>query len=150
MIRVTSEKMRSEIQLQHVVYIPKQLEPGILYVSERYQVAAHLCPCGCNTKIVTPLGLGYWKFTEENNCATLTPSIGNWQIPCQSHYWITDGQIEWSGKWTSKEIESGRKKEQDRLEKIYNNKKKKSKSWKIPSWEQIKNWIYCEVIKRKK
>ena len=39
------------IKLERVQYIPKQLSPGILYVTERYSVAAHLCACGCGNKV---------------------------------------------------------------------------------------------------
>ena len=49
-------KMNSKIQLMLVESMPKSIEPGILYVSERFMVAAHMCPCGCENKIVTPLG----------------------------------------------------------------------------------------------
>ena len=24
---------------------------------------------------------------------SLVPSIGNWSLPCQSHYWITDNRV---------------------------------------------------------
>ena len=44
------------IKLERVQYMPKQLSPGILYVSEKYSVAGHLCACGCGNKVITPLG----------------------------------------------------------------------------------------------
>jgi hypothetical protein len=28
------------------------------------------------------------RSSSEGAKATLMPSIGNWQLPCQSHYWI--------------------------------------------------------------
>ena len=33
--------------LQRVHHMPKELQPGILYVSEEFLTAAHLCACGC-------------------------------------------------------------------------------------------------------
>jgi len=51
-------------------------------------------------KIVTPLNyagspVGYkgWDITIILGKVTLTPSIGNSQLPCKSHYWITDNKI---------------------------------------------------------
>ncbi len=38
------------ISLQRVHHMPKVLEPGILYVSEEFGAAAHLCACGCGVK----------------------------------------------------------------------------------------------------
>ena len=34
------------IELQRVRYMPKDLNTGVLYVSEEFSTAAHLCPCG--------------------------------------------------------------------------------------------------------
>lgn len=93
-----------EIRLQRVLYMPEELEPSVLYVSEEFGAAAHLCPCGCGSKVRTPLGPTDWALEETDNGPTLYPSIGNWQLPCQSHYWITEGQVVWSSKLTPKQI----------------------------------------------
>lgn len=101
------------IELQRVHYIPKELKSGVLYVSEEFGTAAHLCACGCGSKVRTPLGPTEWTFEETESGPTLRPSIGNWQLPCQSHYWIIDGQVEWSFKWTPKQIAAGRHAEEE-------------------------------------
>lgn len=75
-----------KIKLLKVKYLPKDLEQEILYVSEEFGIAGHLCPCGCKNKIMTPLDPSEWSFKERNNKPTLYPSIGNWQLPCRSHY----------------------------------------------------------------
>ena len=80
--------MITNLQLNRVQYIPKKLEPGILYFSKKFGTATHMCPCGCDNKVVTPLGPTDWSLTIRKGKPTLYPSIGNWQIPCQSHYWI--------------------------------------------------------------
>jgi len=103
-----------KIRLQRVHYMPKELKPGILYVSEEFGAAAHLCPCGCGSKIRTPLGPTEWALEETDNGPTIYPSIGNWQLPCQSHYWISDGRVVWSTKWTLNEIAAGRRSEDQR------------------------------------
>lgn len=110
-----------EIRLQRVHYMPKILETGVLYVSEEYSAAAHLCPCGCGSKVRTPLGPTDWTFEETENGPTLYPSIGNWQLPCKSHYLIINGQIVWCPKWTTEQITSGRRAEVERARAYYNN-----------------------------
>ena len=103
-----------KLRLQRVHYMPKELEEGILYVSDAFQTAAHLCPCGCGAKVRTPLGPTEWSFRETPLGPTLHPSIGNWQRPCKSHYWIRDGEIVWAAQWTPDEIEAGRREEESR------------------------------------
>lgn len=101
-----------KISLQRVRAMPKELSPGILYVSEQYGTAAHLCACGCGAKIRTPLSPTDWRLTDGKEGPSLCPSIGNWQRPCQSHYWIWNGEIEWANPWTEDAIIEGRSQEQ--------------------------------------
>ena len=89
----------------------KTLEPGVLYVSEEYSTAAHLCACGCGEKIRTPLGPTEWTLTQTSEGPSLYPSIGNWQQACRSHYWIIRGHIQWAGDWTRAQVEAGRRAE---------------------------------------
>jgi len=74
-----------------------ELEPGILYISEKYGVAVHLCACGCGGKTVTPLGDSDWILTKNEDKVTLHPSIGNWsgEKPYHAHYFITNNEIKW-------------------------------------------------------
>lgn len=103
-----------KIELQHVHYIPGELKPGVLYVSEEFSTAAHLCACGCGSKIRTPLGPTEWFLEMSSRGPTLRPSVGNWQLPCQAHYWIYQGKIKWSARWTPKQIAAGRREEERR------------------------------------
>lgn len=103
--------MKYKLELVH--FLPTELTPGVFYVSEEYGIAVHLCPCGCGSKIRTPLGITDWVLMKTKNGPTLFPSIGNWQLPCQSHYWITDGTIVWAKKWTTQQILEGRRREGD-------------------------------------
>ena len=106
-------------ELQHVHYMPKDLAPGVLYVSKEFDIAVHLCPCGCGSKVKTPLGPTEWSVQETKGGPSLRPSVGNWQQPCQSHYWITRGEVEWAGKWTAEQIAAGRQHEQERRTAYY-------------------------------
>jgi hypothetical protein len=84
------------------------LEPGILYVSEEFGAAMHLCACGCGLKVSTPISPTDWTFEDTPDGPTIFPSVGNWQQPCQSHYWIRDGRIIWLDAWTPEQISAGR------------------------------------------
>ncbi len=81
------------VQPQFVEYMPETLEPGVLYISRRFSTAAHLCCSGCGSEVVTPLNPAKWRLVERGGKVSLVPSIGNWSLPCQSHYWITDNHV---------------------------------------------------------
>lgn len=67
---------------------------GVLYVSRRFELAIHLCACGCRGAAVTPLDPARgWELTQGPNGPTLTPSIGHQHWACKSHYHVTDGAI---------------------------------------------------------
>ena len=127
-----------KIKLQKVHYMPKQLEPGILYVSYEYATAAHLCACGCGSKIRTPLGSSEWSIIETINGPSLWPSIGNWQLACKSHYIIEDGEIQWANKWSEKQIQSGRAKEQKKRKAYYESLQTTDEN----SMTKILGWIH--------
>lgn len=98
--------MRLEsISCQFVDLAPRPLQPGVLYVSQRYMVAVHLCACGCGEKVVTPLSPAEWQVRVQGGLASLHPSIGNWSMTCRSHYWIRNGRIVWSGSISKRQME---------------------------------------------
>lgn len=104
----------NKIELQQVHFMPRQLMPGVLYVSKEFNTAAHLCACGCGSKIRTPLAPVGWSLEETKNGPSLYPSIGNWQIICKSHYWIREGKVIWAPPWSSEQVTAGRLEEECR------------------------------------
>ena len=84
-----------EFEIKSVERIPHKLKQGILYVCLECQVAVHLCACGCGEKTVTPLEENEWNLTFDKNGLSLSPSIGNFNIPCKSHYFITNNKVRW-------------------------------------------------------
>lgn len=120
--------------LERVRTMPTQLKPGVLYVSEEFETAAHLCACGCGSKIRTPLGPTEWAFADDPHGPSLRPSVGNWQKPCQSHYWIDDGGVEWSAKWTPQQIVAGRQREEQRRRRHYQSLPKRGRLSGLWSW----------------
>ena len=99
----------SKIVPKYVEFIPRQLEEGVLYVSAQFKTASHLCCCGCGTKIVTPLVPTEFSLTAAGDAVSLYPSIGNWNFPCQSHYWIKNGHVIIAGRMSREEIQRGRR-----------------------------------------
>ena len=94
----------STIRPQFVEFIPRELDEGVLYISERYRTASHKCACGCGEKVVTPFSPADWSLRKEVDLVSLHPSIGNWNYPCQSHYWIRRNRIQWAAPLSPREI----------------------------------------------
>lgn len=99
----------SEIRPEYVELMPKAIEEGVLYISEKYSTAVHKCCCGCGQKVVTPLKPTEWSLSVVAGRVTLRPSIGNWGFACRSHYWIRNNRVVWAGDMSAAEIERGRR-----------------------------------------
>lgn len=131
----------TKYRLERVHYMPKDLEPGVLYVSQEFGTAAHLCPCGCGSKIRTPLGPTEWSLSGTRNSPTLYPSIGNWQLPCKSHYWMREGQVIWAREWTREQIEAGRRAEGLRRKAYYNAVESHSRRPLTRFWNWLRSFL---------
>lgn len=97
--------MKNNIHFIHkfVEYIPDKLENRTVYVSIRFATAVHKCCCGCGYEVVTPLSPSGWQLSYDGESISLWPSIGNWNFPCKSHYWIKNDSVKWARKWSTKE-----------------------------------------------
>lgn len=91
--------------------IPRDLEPGRLYISIAYGTVMHLCACGCEHEVVTPLHPARWSLTYDGEAVSLRPSVGSWALPCQSHYVIKKNRVQWAGDWSEQHIEAGRRRD---------------------------------------
>jgi hypothetical protein len=79
--------------------------------------------------------------TETEDGPSLYPSVGNWQEPCQSHYWIERGKVKWAAKWTSGQIEAGRRKEQERRVEYYKTLYRKQPTKFRKLWDRIRSFL---------
>ena len=93
---------------EFVELMPGQLQEGVLYVSMEYATAIHRCACGCGEKVVTPISPTDWSLQFDGDTITLSPSIGNWNFACRSHYWIERGCVRWAANMSQQAIEHGR------------------------------------------
>lgn len=102
--------MTRAAQITHlfVDHIPQKLEEGTLYISIPLATAMHRCLCGCGTEIATPLTPTDWQLTFDGDSVSLSPSVGNWSLPCRSHYWIERNRVLWSYAMSPREIAAGR------------------------------------------
>ncbi|PKQ10129.1 MAG: hypothetical protein CVT69_01360 [Actinobacteria bacterium HGW-Actinobacteria-9] len=121
---------------EYVETMPETLEPGRLYISQRFRTAAHLCACGCGSRVVTPLKPAKWQLTEAGGRVSLSPSIGRWQLPCKSHYWIRDNQVVWSGAVSEEEMQAVLERDQRDLRAYYASRRK-------PRWVPDFVWNLC-------
>jgi hypothetical protein len=99
---------RTAVEHRFVESAPDVLQEGVLYVSVNYKTALHNCLCGCGTEVVTPIRPTDWTLLFHGDSVSLYPSIGNWGLSCQSHYWIDHNQVRWSYALSREEIEEAR------------------------------------------
>ncbi len=95
------------IEHEFVDFVPDQLEQGVLYISIQYKTMVHLCCCGCGKKVVTPISPTGWEFTYNGKTVSISPSVGNWNLECQSHYVIAGSRVRWAGRWSKEMIDAG-------------------------------------------
>jgi Family of unknown function (DUF6527) len=95
---------RVDLKYQFVEFIPDELAEDTLYISIHFATATHLCCCGCRNKVVTPFQPSQWKLIFDGKSVSLSPSIGNWNFPCRSHYWIRNNRIQWAEEWSDDRI----------------------------------------------
>lgn len=82
------------ISPRFVTHLPEALTEGVLYISEEFATAAHLCCCGCGEEVITPLNKANWRLTRSGSeKVSLYPSVGNWRFACRSHYLIQNNKV---------------------------------------------------------
>lgn len=85
-----------QYKIEFVDNIPKNLKDGVLYVCIECKVIVHKCACGCGEKTVTPIDRKHgWIMQYDGQTISLRPSIGNFSMPCKSHYYITENKVQW-------------------------------------------------------
>lgn len=97
-------------RLEHrfVENIPECLTSGVLYISMEYATAVHCCCCGCGEEVVTPFTPSEWKMTFDGETVSLSPSIGNWNFACRSHYFVQNGRVIEAANWTDEQVKTER------------------------------------------
>lgn len=91
--------------------VPRELEPGVLYISMEYATAVHSCCCGCGERVVTPFTPTDWSMEFDGETVSLSPSVGNWNQACRSHYVVKRNQVIDAGPWSAARIEAERQRD---------------------------------------
>ena len=86
----------NRLEHQFVEQVPTDPAPGVLYVSMIFRTTMHLCACGCANETWVPIRPRRHHLRFDGEAITLDGSIGNWDFPCRSHYWIRCGRIVWA------------------------------------------------------
>jgi Family of unknown function (DUF6527) len=81
-----------------------------------YTTTVHLCACGCGNEIVLPLSPAEWQLYFDGESVSLTPSVGNWEYPYRSHYWIKANKIRWATPWTDAQVAAGRRRDAEAVD----------------------------------
>jgi hypothetical protein len=84
--------------------VPSDTAEGTLYVAAERGLAIHRCCCGCGFEVVTKLSPTAWHLEVDGDRPSLYPSIGNWGLPCQSHYIVHKGRVIWARSFSRREI----------------------------------------------
>lgn len=95
----------SRLEHRFVDVLPDDISEGILYISLEFTTVAHQCCCGCGNRVITPLRPNRWRLTFDGEGIWLFPSIGNWNFPCESHYWIEGSKVRWALHMTMAEVQ---------------------------------------------
>ncbi len=92
-------------QVEKVERLPTALSDNVVYVSEEFELAALKCACGCGHQVNLLLGDGH-TVNDVGGLADVSPSIGVWDAPCRSHFWIQKGNVLWADQWSDAKIHS--------------------------------------------
>jgi hypothetical protein len=140
---------RTHLDHRFVEFIPRELEPGIVYVSVEYATVVHACACGCGERVVTALSPVDWVLTYDGETISLSPSIGSSSLPCRSHYWITANRVEWAASLSPHQVELTRRRDRRDRERWFQGESTTSAKGpavrvEVPTrgiWRRVVDWL---------
>ena len=133
--------------------VPRELDPGVLYISMDYATAVHSCCCGCGERVVTPFTPTDWRMTFDGETISLSPSVGNWNQKCRSHYVVQRSRVLESGTWSDVQVEAERRRDKKAKAAHYGQSAsaesasvpcvavQKSEQRPLNVWSRIKSWF---------
>ncbi|WP_430539327.1 DUF6527 family protein [Luteibacter jiangsuensis] len=85
--------------------IPAELIAGVVYHNVEFELAALLCACGCGHRITLLVPDGH-RISATVTGPSITPSILVADAPCHSHYFISNGEVEWLRAFSPSQAEA--------------------------------------------
>jgi Family of unknown function (DUF6527) len=101
----------NQLTPEFVDHVPEAMEPGKLYVSIRFNMAMHVCCCGCGGEVATRISPSAWKLFYNGRDVSLWPSIGPSTSECRSHYVVCNGAVHWLPRMSAAEVQHVRRKD---------------------------------------
>jgi len=129
------------VEHRFVEFVPRVLDPGVLYISLEYTTVAHLCCCGCGKRVILPLSPAQWEITFDGETISLWPSVGNWDLGCRSHYVIERNQVRWSKQWSPEQVAAGRRDDTSALNGQLEHKSGASSTGRSPVGARLLDWL---------
>ena len=109
--------------------MPSSMSDGTVYISVKHRLTEHLCACGCKAEVSLPLGPAEWRLEYDGETIGLRPSVGNWRLPCKSHYLIEQSRTVWCRPWTPDEVVAGRTEDRRERDEGIQNRNRERKWW---------------------
>ena len=78
--------------------------PFEFHYSQRFEMAALSCPCGCGHRVMLNL-LDQHRLVIEGGLPTVTPSILVSDAPCLSHFYVSRGHVQWAQQWSKQTVD---------------------------------------------
>ena len=78
--------------------------PFEFHYSQRFEMAALSCPCGCGHRVMLNL-LDQHRLVIEGGLPTVTPSILVSDAPCLSHFYVSRGRVQWAQQWSKQTVD---------------------------------------------
>jgi hypothetical protein len=129
-----------------VEFVPEALDDGMLYIAMGHRTVVHKCCCGCGSEVVTPLDPTQWKLIYDGR-VTLHPSVGSWNLPCRSHYWIQENTVRWAPRWTDVQIAAARTSQRHSTARYYAGNGTKPEIGASPTVEPTDSGFWAKVWK---
>jgi len=98
---------------------PDELKTGKFYYSPDFRSSVHLCACGCGSRVVLPIKPAGWQLIQAARSFTISPSVGNREFACRSHYLIEGGRIVWLASMSDREVQASRAQDKQHIEKVH-------------------------------
>ena len=114
---------------QQVDRIPEELQLGVVYHNQEFELAQLLCACGCGHRVTLLVPDGH-QVISEGELATIRPSIAVLDSACKSHYFITAGNVIWLESFSNSAAKSVMKSQIAR----HASKDKRPRNWKDKIW----------------